>query len=385
MLTIVRQYCVIAIIFLLRASAAQSDEGFSGLWKLNPARSEIRDLPAPPDTFLKVDQNAAALTCLGSSQEGGTPTTTSIYPLNGKEEKRQVGDSTTNTVTKWEGAALLVNTLVSGSRNYTIMERWRRSRDGNTLTITRTVVRLGSESESVLVYENPTYSAATQSQPPVRVATVQPLVLGPSRVAEFPSDSEFVVAAGTRVLLRLTNSVNTKHTSAGDHLYLQTAVPVFVNGRLVAPIGSYVTGTVIDSHQAGRVKGKSELRLQFDSLTLANGTVRDLRSLPGAVDTRGNLDRSEGKIEGEGNKGGDARTVGRTTAAGAGVGTIAGAASGHYGMGAGIGAAAGAAAGLAGVLGSRGPDVVLPAGTTMELVLDRDLRFSDADLRGRAQ
>jgi len=50
-------------------------------------------------------------------------------------------------------------------------------------------------------------------------------------------------------------------------------------------------------------------------------------------------------------------------------------------LGAGIGAAAGAAAGLAGILSSRGAEVVLPPGTTMELVLDRDLRFSSEDLR----
>jgi hypothetical protein len=50
-------------------------------------------------------------------------------------------------------------------------------------------------------------------------------------------------------------------------------------------------------------------------------------------------------------------------------------------MGAGIGAAAGAVAGLAGILGTRGPDVVLPPGTTMELVLDRDLRFTEGELR----
>jgi hypothetical protein len=42
---------------------------------------------------------------------------------------------------------------------------------------------------------------------------------------------------------------------------------------------------------------------------------------------------------------------------------------------------AGAAAGLAGILLSRGPEVVLPAGTTMEMVLDRDLRFTDEQLR----
>ena len=139
------------------------------------------------------------------------------------------------------------------------------------------------------------------------------------------------------------------------------------------------------SQRAGRVKGKSALNLRFDSLTLPNGVTRDFRSRLGSADVSGNLDRSEGKIKGEGNKGGDARTVGQTTAAGAGIGSIAGAASGHLGMGAGIGAAAGAAAGLAGVLGSRGPDVVLQAGTTMELVLDRELRFTAAELRARVQ
>jgi type IV secretion system protein VirB10 len=307
--------------------------------------------------------------------------------LTGKTEKHQIGASTTNTATKWEGAALLVNTIVSGPQNYTIMERWSRSRDASTLTIKRTIVHLGGESESVLVYENPSLIAARTPQQPERVASVQPRVLNSPRAVEpaVPADTEYIVTTGTRVLLRLTNPVNTKHTVAGDKIYLQTAVPVFVDGRLVIPVGSYVLGTVTDSHQAGRVKGRSDLSLRFDSLTLPNGVVRDFRSLPGSVDALGNLDRKEGRIQGESGKGDDARTIGKTTAAGAGVGGIAGAASGHLGMGAGIGAAAGAAAGLAGVLSRRGPEVVLPAGTTMEMILDRDVRFTAAELRHSAQ
>ena len=42
----------------------------------------------------------------------------------------------------------------------------------------------------------------------------------------------------------------------------------------------------------------------------------------------GKLDRSEGKISGEGNKGGDARTVAEAAGAGASVGAIAGGLSG---------------------------------------------------------
>jgi type IV secretion system protein VirB10 len=49
-------------------------------------------------------------------------------------------------------------------------------------------------------------------------------------------------------------------------------------------------------------------------------------------------------------------------------------------MGAGIGAAAGATAGLLGVLLSRGPDIVLSKGSTVEMVLDRPLEFSPSEL-----
>jgi type IV secretion system protein VirB10 len=92
------------------------------------------------------------------------------------------------------------------------------------------------------------------------------------------------------------------------------------------------------------------------------------------------LDRAEGKVRSEGNKSGDARTVGEAGAAGATIGTIAGGAAGHYGMGAGIGAAAGATAGMIGVLASRGPDAVLARGSTLEMVLDRPISFTESEL-----
>jgi hypothetical protein len=355
---------LVTFLLALQAATAQSNQDFSGDWNLNSARSEIQS-PGPGDPAMKVEQSAASLTW---SAGAAIP---SIYPLDGRTEKRRAGDSDFSITTKWEGAALLVNTIVSGPQNYTLMERWTRSRDGNTLTIRRTMVRLRNEIESTLVYNR-----AGSAVPDVLITrTLTPVQPTP------PAPTEFVVDQGTRILLRLTNSVNTKRTAPGDRVYLETAVPIFVDGRLLIPRGSYVAGTVTESKQAGRVKGKAALNLRFDTLTLPNGVTRDFRSRAGSADTRGNLDRSEGRIEGEGNKSGDAKTVGETTAAGAGIGTIAGAASGHYGLGAGIGAAAGAAAGLAGVLGSRGPEVVLPAGTTMELVLDRDLRFTSEDLR----
>jgi type IV secretion system protein VirB10 len=143
-----------------------------------------------------------------------------------------------------------------------------------------------------------------------------------------------------------------------------------------------VAGTVTQIKKPGRVKGRGELYVRFDSLTLPNGVTRDFRSRIGGMDGASNeeLDRNEGKVKSEGNKAGDARTVGEVAAAGGSVGMIAGNAAGHLGMGAGIGAAAGAAAGMAGVLLTRGPDAVLAKGSTIEMLLDRSLTFSESDL-----
>jgi hypothetical protein len=199
---------------------------------------------------------------------------------------------------------------------------------------------------------------------------------------EPPAEAGFAIPAGTRVPLSLINSVSTKHSSEGDRVYLETVFPIMAGGRIVIPPGSYVAGTVTEVKRPGRVKGRGELFVRFDSLTLPNGVTRDFRARIGAMDGRASeeFDKSEGKIKSEGNKSGDARSVGEATAAGASVGVIAGGAAGRYGMGAGIGAAAGATAGMIGVLLSRGPDAVLAKGSTIEMVLDRSLHFEETEL-----
>ena len=192
----------------------------------------------------------------------------------------------------------------------------------------------------------------------------------------------FAVTSGTRIPLSLINSVSTKSAGEGDRVYLETVFPIVVDGRVVIPPGSYVAGTVTQVKRAGRIKGRGELYLRFDSLTLPNGVTRDFRARVGALDGRASeeLEKNEGKIKSEGNKGGDAQKIGEAAAAGTSVGVIAGSVAGRPGMGAGIGAAAGAAAALAGVLMSRGPEAVLAKGTTLEMVLDRPIAFTEDEM-----
>ena len=195
---------------------------------------------------------------------------------------------------------------------------------------------------------------------------------------EAPANS-IQVDAGTHLLLSMINSVSTKQSVVGDRIYLETAFPVMVNGRIVVPRGSWVTGTVTEVTRPKRgLKGNGEIAVRFDSLTLPNGVSRNFRGDLGALDATngGKLDRETGKVTQPTDKKAAAEKVVLTTAEGAGIGTAVGAAAGHIGTGGVIGLAGGGAAGLISVLASRRPDAMLQRGMTVEMVLDRPLLFN---------
>ena len=178
------------------------------------------------------------------------------------------------------------------------------------------------------------------------------------------------VPAGTRLGVTMENGISTKSAKPGDSVYFRTSFPVTMNNKVVIPVGSYLRGEVTDSKRPGRVKGKGELRIRLNTLILPNGYTVDLNAEPHSTDAGGTKTDSEGKITGPGGKGKDAETVATTTVTGAGIGAIAGG-----GKGAGIGAGIGGVAGLAAVLLSRGPEAQLPRGSSMDLVLERDLQL----------
>jgi type IV secretion system protein VirB10 len=164
------------------------------------------------------------------------------------------------------------------------------------------------------------------------------------------------------VLLSLVGEVNTKYAKEGDHVYLRTSAPVAAGGRVVIPRGSDVQGTITKAKAAGKVVGKGELFIRFDQLILPNGVSRDFRARPMG---------DEGQVQGHGKS-----ADGRTVMEGAGMGATIGAITRGLG-GAAVGGGVGA---LAGVLLSRNQNVVLPAGTHLEMVLDRDLIFHPEEL-----
>jgi hypothetical protein len=202
--------------------------------------------------------------------------------------------------------------------------------------------------------------------------------------AQSQSMDKYVVSAGTRIPLVLVNSVSTKNSREGDRVYLQTSFPIAVDSHIVIPEGSYVTGTITQIKRAGRVKGRAELYVRFDTLMLPNGVQRDFRARMSAVDGDGvgrMKEKEEGKVEVDSSKGKDVGTMADIGMRGAEIGAISGAASsGAPIQGAALGGGIGAAAGLVGVLVTRGPDLRLPRGSSVEMQLDRELAFQATEV-----
>jgi type IV secretion system protein VirB10 len=285
-------------------------------------------------------------------------------------------------VVKWEGAALLINTLVSGPHSFTVMDRWRLSRDGNQLNIQRQVMNGPREEEGYLIYrrEGSISGPASSTGTAVLEAAPKTMTTTLARRPEpppAPEPKEYTVAQGTHVLLSLSNPLSTKNSKDGDHIYLTTAIPIAQDGHIVIPRGSYVQASVSKAKAAGRGSEKGELYIRFDSITLPNGVVRDFHARLTAADTAsGKVDADEGKISGTG-KNTKPGEVGRDVGVGSLGGVLIGGAAGHPVTGLGVGAAAGVAA----ILLKKNQDVVLPRGTSVEMVLDRDLYYSSDELR----
>ena len=221
------------------------------------------------------------------------------------------------------------------------------------------------------------------------LATILLPVLGLGQNAVAPSvapssDTRIVVPANTTIPVSLRNSISSRTAYVGQAIYCQTVYPIAVNDRIVIPVGSYVKGAVAQVVRAGRIKGTAKIGFRFESITLRSGVTRPLRATLSGYGGNGaqGFSRDEGKIDGESSKKENVERIASTGVQGALIGAIAG-----RGKGAGIGAGSGGAAGLIWVLATRGKEIVLHPGTSLELQLTAPLTLDrvESDLPARYQ
>jgi hypothetical protein len=182
--------------------------------------------------------------------------------------------------------------------------------------------------------------------------------------------SQLSIPAGTKVPVALKHAVSSKGTHEGDGVYAETTFPVVANGRVLIPAGTFVQGRISRIQRGGRLKGRAEVLMHFTTLIYPSGyTVL----LPGSVENAPGVDKTsvkdqEGTIRSDSQKGEKIGTVASTAGTGAVVGGLS-----NGGKGALIGAGVGGAVGTAIAMLTRGNDVKLDAGTTLEIVIQRDV------------
>ena len=198
----------------------------------------------------------------------------------------------------------------------------------------------------------------------MRTIALVPFLCLSAAAAEIPQ--------GTHLLLRMVNSINTRTADEGDQVYLQTASPVAIDGHILVPAGSYVQGVVSRAKRSGKVAGRAELAIRLESLTLPNGKTLKVSPRLSSVDsneTGQKVERDENVIKQGSDYGTDARRIAILAGSGAGIRGVAD----RSWSGAGIGAGAGGAVGFASTLLTRGKEVELRQGSTLDIVFDRSI------------
>jgi outer membrane lipoprotein SlyB len=166
------------------------------------------------------------------------------------------------------------------------------------------------------------------------------------------SKQRITVPAGTRVLIRTVDAIDSSKQKTGYRFTATLETNLQAEDRVVAPRGTTVYGRLAQASSSGRMKGSSELTLELTDIVI-NGTAYPL--LTSTYELKG---KGEGK------------NTAKKVVGGAGLGALIGGLAGG-GKGAGIGALAGAGAGTAVAATKKGEQLQIPSESLLEFRLEQ--------------
>jgi hypothetical protein len=178
----------------------------------------------------------------------------------------------------------------------------------------------------------------------------------PVAAAPPPSRWSGELPAGTNMVVRLIDGVDSEKNSVGQTFAASIDEPVMINGDTVIPRGADVVVKLVDSKDSGKFTGRAELTLSLVSVKIGGQPV-DINTQTVSRESSSRGERT-------------AKLAGGTAAVGAIIGAIAGG-----GKGAAIGAAAGGGAGAGAEVVTKGQRVKIPSETRLTFVLDSAVRL----------
>ncbi len=206
------------------------------------------------------------------------------------------------------------------------------------------------EREQSLAQREAALAKASAPTPKPKAATAPPTATAPKPAA--PSGPrKYTVAAGTSFSVQLPATITTKNAKIGDRVAGNLNSDLVVDGKVIAKAGALLQGSITEVISgSNKIGGTPTLGLNFDNLTLADGSDTPISASIRQVSAKSDTGRDTAKIAG-----------------GAVIGGVIGNQMGKNGnvIGALIGAAAGTAAAK-----NTGTEVELPAGTVLGVTLN---------------
>ena len=169
--------------------------------------------------------------------------------------------------------------------------------------------------------------------------------------------SAITVPAGSRILIRMIDSVDSETNHVGDRFRASLETNIEQDGYVLIRRGAEVYGRLSNVQGAGRISGHAELKLELTGIRVHDNMVPIVT---------GDYEQA-----GKGRGGNTAKKAVGGAALGAIIGALAGG-----GRGAAIGAGAGAAAGTTINIITKGEKVRVPSETLLEFRLDAPLTLS---------
>jgi len=248
---------------------------------------------------------------------------------------------TTRTTVSMTGNTL--NIVTDGDRNQDFKVSFTAT-GGNRLRVTR---QLYLENQNQLISATSVYdrTSNTASWP-----NVNP---GRPDWNNTPTAGNFYIPNGTRLTAVLRNRIATNVSQAGDRFTMEVTSPSQYSGAIV-------TGRIAEAERSGRISGRANLSMDFESIQYRGRTY----SFAGIIDSAREADGDIINISNEGQVRDGNQTTRTVTRAGIGaaLGALIGAITGG-GQGAAIGAGVGAGAGAGTVLIQGRDNLQLEAGT----------------------
>jgi hypothetical protein len=209
--------------------------------------------------------------------------------------------------------------------------------------------------------EAPSSKAPARGVPPNDVPPPPPAAESASvpPAPNVPPPHVVTLEAGTRLPIRLGETLSTDHNYAGDTFRGTLDSAIVRDGFIIADKGSKILGRVVNAQKAGRVEGVANLQLTLTEINTTDG--QRIRVETSLYDQKGATTHGEDTAK---------------IAGGAALGAIIGAIGGG-GKGAAIGAGAGGAAGTGAVLLTRGKAAVLPSETRLDFQLARPATITE--------